>query len=417
MQNKGLKVSVILVVSIAVLFVFNLITAPIIEKNNASSKFEPLLEVMSDAKDFETLYDINDKENSQLTDVAETVEAVYKETSGLGYVVLLSTTQGYTHEPIKFTVAFSPEGIISGIALTNYPESKDFGKTTYPQTYIGQDSTLADVSIVAGVTFSSSAFKNATLDAFNVLTANNLVEAGKMSDDQILTQLLLTVDSSMANPQGVAQYEESEISSGTLFKAFKALNDGGYAFLAKDGETTVLALVNNDAIVKVVDVEGNDVSQQHSQVISDVQNYVADKLVEVTSKDVKKLTKLAGDATLNEIQLNGIYNSVVKAYSVGSGYGFIVKTYGYSNQVMTSYFIIDGNGVITAMTVDEIILQKEYFDSYTLDESSYKQGFIGLDGSTYNSDVALISGATMSTHAIDQATKDALDAYMILKGE
>ncbi len=416
MSNK-LKVSAILVVTIAILFAGNLITKPLIEKNNASSKFEPLLEVMSDAKDFEVLYDVNDKENSQLSDVADTVVGVYKETSGLGYVVLLSTTQGYTHEPINFTVAFSPEGIITNIALTNYPESKDFGKNTYPQTYIGQDSTLAGVSIVAGVTFSSSAFKNATLDAFNVLTANNLVEAGKMSDDQALTQLLTTAFTSMASPQGVAQYEESEISEGTLFKAFKALNDGGYAFLAKEDDTTTMALVNNDGCVKVVDIDGNDVTEAHSQVVADALNYVNGKLAGAAKKEVKKLSKLA-EADLTEIVMNGVYNSVVKAYSTSAGdYAFIVKTYGYSNQVMTSYYVIDANGNIKAMTVDEIILQKEYFDSYTLDEDSYKAGFVGQNGSTYTSDVALISGATMSTNAIDMATKDALAAFAIIKGE
>lgn len=416
MANK-LKVSVVLVATIAILFAFDLITSPIIEKNNASSRFEPLFEVMSDAKDFEVLYELDDKDNSSLKDVSDTVVGVYKETSGLGYVVLLSTTQGYTHEPITFTIAFDPQGVITNIALTNYPETKDFGKD-YPSTYIGQDSTLADVNIVAGVTFSSTAFKNATSDAFNVLIANDLVEAGKMGDDQILKESLLTAFSSMATAQGAAQYEESDITSGTLYKSFKALNDGGYAFLAKDNGTTVLALVNNDGLVKVLDVEGNDVTSQHEQVVNDSKDYAADKLVEISSKDIKTLTKLASDQQLNDLAMNGIYNSVVKAYSIGDSYGFIVKTYGFSNTVMTSYFIIDADGNISKMTVDEIIIEKEYFNNYDLpDENAYKDGFIGYNSSTYNSDVALISGATMSTNAIDMAAKSALEAYSIIKGE
>ena len=55
MENKSngiLKISALLVVSIAVMLVVNLLCAPIIEKNNASSKFEPLLQVMPEAKDF-----------------------------------------------------------------------------------------------------------------------------------------------------------------------------------------------------------------------------------------------------------------------------------------------------------------------------------------------------------------------------
>ena len=160
MENKSngiLKISALLIVSIAVMFVVNLLCAPIIEKNNASSKFEPLLQVMPEAKDFEVLYDVADGQ-STLTDVSDKIVAVYKETSGLGYVVLLSTTEGFTHEPITFTLAFSNEGVITNVALTSYPESRDFGKD-YPASYIGSDSAMANVSLVAGVTYSSSAFK------------------------------------------------------------------------------------------------------------------------------------------------------------------------------------------------------------------------------------------------------------------
>ena len=60
---------------------------------------------------------------------------------------------------------------------------------------------------------------------------------------------------------------------------------------------------------------------------------------------------------------------------------------------------------------DELILFKEYFTSYQLDESSYKAGFTGLTGDSFTGDEALISGATVSSDAIRVATEDAFTAF------
>ena len=63
------------------------------------------------------------------------------------------------------------------------------------------------------------------------------------------------------------------------------------------------------------------------------------------------------------------------------------------------------------MTADELILFKEYFTSYQLDESSYKAGFTGLTGDSFTGDEALISGATVSSDAVRVATEDAFAAF------
>ena len=83
----------------------NTVTAPLIEANGASAQFEPLFAVMPEAENFEVLYDVNDAASSALADVPATVQGVYSETSGLGYAVTLSTTEGYTKEAITMTLA------------------------------------------------------------------------------------------------------------------------------------------------------------------------------------------------------------------------------------------------------------------------------------------------------------------------
>lgn len=177
----------------------------------------------------------------------------------MGYALRLSTSAGYTKEPIELTLAIDAEGKISGIELTAYPETKDVGED-YPQTYIGQDSTLADVALVAGVTYSSSAFKNAVADGFAALVNNGLIGAGVKGDEQILTEMLADVFPGIVNPTGTPQYEEQEIVCSYITKSLKALNDSGFALIMKNGDATYMAVCNAFGSVKIVDVDGNEVS-------------------------------------------------------------------------------------------------------------------------------------------------------------
>ena len=124
-------------------------------------------------------------------------------------------------------------------------------------------------------------------------------------------------------------------------------------------------------------------------------------------------------AALTAEQIPGLANCVVAAYSAetdeGTLFGFAARPYGYSNEPMELYYVLDGNGTITAFRAKELILYSEYFSSYTLDEPSYKEGFLGLTAESYSGEQALISGATMSTDAIDAATSDVFEAYGLLR--
>ena len=168
----GLLAALVAVFAVA-MFGLNFVTGPLIAKNGNAQELAPLYSVMSEAAGFEKLYDVADAASSALVDVPETVQSIYAETSGKGYVVRLATTKGYTGNAIELTMAVDSEGKIAGMDLNAYPESKDFG-AEFPQTFVGQDSALSDVVIVAGVTYSSVAFRDAVTDGFNALIANEL---------------------------------------------------------------------------------------------------------------------------------------------------------------------------------------------------------------------------------------------------
>ena len=420
MQNKGsflrsaLTLIVLFLVFALLLTGLNVWAGPRIELSEASQALGPLMDIFPGAQGFDLLYSSDGSAGSELTDVPETVQSIYTETSGLGYAILLSTTQGYTHDPIEISMAVDTEGKIVGTQVLSYPDTKDMGVDTYPQTYIGQDSTLADVSLVAGVTYSSKAFHDAILDGFTALTANELVSAGVKGDEQILVEMLAEVYPGIVSPTGTPQYEEQEIADGQytyIVKSLKALNDSGFALIMKSGESTYMAVCNAFGSVKIVDIDGNEVSDD--AMAAEAKAYAEANIVSHSDGDLNKVKLLVPDASdVTAISLEGVYNSVTCAYKAeGVGYVFVSRSYGYSNEPMVIYYVIDDNGAIVTMTADELILFKEYFTSYQLDESSYKAGFTGLTGDSFTGDEALISGATVSSDAIRVATEDAFAAF------
>lgn len=417
MENKKefsksvLALVAIVLAAVLLLTGLNFITAPLIAENGSAAAFAPLYAVMPDAAGFDQLYDAADPDSSALANVPASVQSIYGETGGMGYVLRLSTSEGYTKQPIEFTLAIDAEGKISGVELTAYPETKDMGKETYPQTYLGQDSTLANVSLVAGVTYSSTAFKNAVADGFAALIDNGLIGAGVKGDEQILVEMLAEVYPGIVNPTGTPQYEEQEIVCSYITKSLKALNDSGFALIMKNGDATYMAVCNAFGSVKIVDVDGNEVSDD--AMAAEAKAYAEANIVSHSDGDLNKVKLLVPDASdVTPISLDGVYNSVTCAYKAeGVGYVFVSRSYGYSNEPMVIYYVIDDNGAIVTMTADELILFKEYFTSYQLDESSYKAGFTGLTGDSFTGDEALISGATVSSDAIRVATEDAFTAF------
>ena len=410
--SKSIAVLLVLFVLSALLLTgINTVTAPLIEANGASAQFEPLFAVMPEAQNFDVLYSAQDPAATTLVDVPDTVTGVYSETSGLGYAITLSTSAGYTKEPIEMTLAVDAEGKISALEVNAYPESRDVG-ADYLTSFQGQDSALPDVGLVAGTTFSSAAIKNAVSDGFAALINNDLVGAGVKSDDQILLELLPQVYSGIAN-NGVGQYEEAEVNSGSILKALKALNCSGFGFILNDGSANYLGVWTLAGGAKILDLEGNVVD--NAALLEEIKAYGAANAESLADKEIAKIQRMVSEgAEITALPVE-LYNSVTGVYSIVDGgaqfYGFVARSYGYSNLPMAIYYVLDVNGAIVSMNAEELIFYKDYFNAYTLDEPSYKEGFIGLTGDSYTGEQAIIAGATMSTEGVATATEDVFAAF------
>ncbi len=409
-QKDTLIVLGTLIISILFLSLLNLITGPFIEKNNSKAELEPLFEVMADADGFEKL---------ELAGLPSTVTEVYKETSGKGYVIRCSTNKGFTGKDITFRVAISADGKVTGIALDDYPETKDFG-SDYPSTYIGSDSTLSTVEIVAGVTYSSTAFKNAVADAFTALDSNGLVKAAEKEPGQVYEEMLTTVFGEALSPKELLVAEDFTSSVSGVQNAKLSGNKAGVCYWIEENGVNYVVIANRSALA-VYGMDGKISDGLGSAAKDALQAEALSTTKDETKKDLKKLKKLgtlSENAVFTEISLEGIYSSVTCAYTVEDEgktyYALAMRPYGFGNETMVMYILLTEDGKIASFSVKELIIEADYFSGYTLPDGYYSS-FEGLD-SSWSGDEALISGATLSTDAVRDAVNDAFDAYRTIKG-
>lgn len=391
----------------AVMFGLNFITGPIIAENNKGAEFAPLLAVMPDADNFEEI-------TSTLAGVPESVIAVYKETSGKGFVVRAKASTQYSKEPMEITFGVTADGKICGIQLDVYTDSIDFRSkdANYIDSYLEKDSALADIGTVSGATYSSTAFKDAVSAGFSALISNSLIVEGVKSDAQILSEMIPTLAPGMIKTEEVAV-------SGNIEKALKAGNDAGFAYVVKNGDASFLALVNATGVCKVYDVAGADVTDAQSAIADEAKTHAAANQKSYTDDLNTRVTKLFAEAIdITPIELS-TFNTIVSAVSFKAGgadyYGFYSRSFGFHQ--MDVYFVIDANGAIAKMDAKQFIFDEEYFSGFGgMNNGEYKAGFEGLTSETWTGDAAVIATATMTSNAMKQSTEDAFAAFNSIKG-
>ena len=141
----------------------NMITAKKIADDKELAIKESLEKVMPgiDPEDVTAEYDLTDT----------TVTTVYRDKNGKGHVVTLSSSKGYTGNAILLTVGINNDGVITGAVVTENPESKGVDQTNaFFESFSGKNpDEVFEAELIAGVTYSSTAVRNAALDAFDAL--------------------------------------------------------------------------------------------------------------------------------------------------------------------------------------------------------------------------------------------------------
>ena len=377
----------------------NMVTGPIIEAQRNASANAALLEVMPEGQGFEEI-------DPATLSLPESVTGVYKETSGKGYVFRV-TANGYKPGMV-IMCGIDSEGKVVG---TKCIETQDtFGKE--PQldnSYNGQ--SLADFTpnMIGGATMTSGGYRDAVNTA---LQAFVLASGGKLDPSIELEGMIATVAPDFHNPAAVE-------ASGNIKKALKASNDTGFAYIMTEGENSYLAVVNAMGVCKIYDVEGADVTADHTALADEAKAHASAKQTNLFDSFKTKIERMMEGATDIQALALDTFNTVVSAVSFTvegeTYYGFYSRSIGF--QQMDVYVVIDANGAIAKIDAKTFIFEEDYFMSFGgMDVAEYKNGFVGLTGETFNGDAAIIATATMTSNAMKQSTEDAFESFNSAKG-
>lgn len=145
----------------------NMITSAKIEADKEEAIQKSLEQVMPGG----SFTPATEKYNVEGTTVTAVYENVNSENEIVGWVVTLSSAKGYTGNAILLTVGINTDGVITGAVVTSNPESKGVDQTNaFFESFGGKNpEEVFDAELIAGVTYSSTAVRNAALDAFKVL--------------------------------------------------------------------------------------------------------------------------------------------------------------------------------------------------------------------------------------------------------
>lgn len=145
----------------------NMITSAKIEADKEAAIQKSLEQVMPGG----SFTPATEKYNIEGTTVTSVYENVNSENEIVGWVVTLSSAKGYTGNAILLTVGINTDGVITGAVVTSNPESKGVDQTNaFFESFGGKNpQEVFDAELIAGVTYSSTAVRNAALDAFKVL--------------------------------------------------------------------------------------------------------------------------------------------------------------------------------------------------------------------------------------------------------
>lgn len=364
----------------------NYITAPVIAENQNAAANAALLKVMPDGKGFETA-DI-----SELT-LPSTVTEVHRETTGLGYVIKL-TTAGYGTDFV-IMCGVSSDGAVTGAVCLSSNETLGKEKA-YGESFTGKDAAGVDaVDIISGATKTTQAYKNAIKDALNtaVILAGGSVDI--RTEEEILADNL-----DAAFPAGEKSFEKLfmvELVEG-VDAVYKATNNSGYVFVAGEDFTGV----NADGTVMT---DGVADEAFYADAVTAI------KGSELEDIDISAYAEL--EKTVVSAKKTASGNFVLE--TKGAGYG--IKGGDEYHPASNEYIIVRVSVTPDFRIIDCITVSQAETDGLgdaCADEGFYGQ-FVGKTEENYK-EIDAISGATLTTNGYTQAIERAFNAIRTMNG-
>lgn len=338
---------------------------------------------------------------SLILGISDGVLEAYEETSGKGYIFKI-TAEGYK-SGIVVLVGIDTNGKVTGSKCIETNDT--FGKEpVIDNAYNGQTMDSYAPVMISGATMTSQGYSHAILIA---LQSFELLTNGKLDPATVLEALIPELAPGFVRP------EEIE-SPQNITKAFRAINDAGFAFIFSNSTTGYLALVNAIGECAVYDIQGNDVTSDQTKIMQDAIACAASNQKSYSSQLNKKINKLYSDASEIKDCTFTTFNTVVAAAEfISNGnkyYAIYSRSMGFNQ--MDVYIILDSKGAIDKLTAEKFIFDEEYFPAAAnMDFPSYAASFNGLTENTFSGDNCIVTGATLTSKSVATSTRDAFDTY------
>lgn len=440
-MKRDLFKTVVLMVSIVLVTIgssllLNLVTGPKIEADKAYREELAAQQAAGDLlKAFPGATGFEDITATLVIAEGSGVIAVHKETSDKGYVFIAESKFGMMANNAKVTVGVDREGKIVGILVSiqqgDYPVNDSI-----PNSYIGQDSTLAGVEMQAKATHSSTAIKNAVAAGFETLAANDLMKAAMKSVEQQFEENLVTI-----YPNFVKKGQDLT-ASANIYTAYTTFNDSVVVCYVNVGEEKVFALANTSGAVNVykatlVDAEKGtyefaEATSEYATVAEEVRTYVATLSISKYDTLVAEIETLFTGATDFAKQtistLGDCLDAVSFTHNGATYYGFYTRPVNtFDNSAMDILVVLDSEGKIVKVTVKEFFINQHGFEYVvpsigTFDKVGYLDGFVGTgsdsitEESFTSGNAFYITGATKTSLGIKAGLSAAFEVYNSLQG-
>ncbi len=412
--SEILKAAAIIVVILLVFgfaaFGLNFYTQPLIEANNAGAANGLLVEVLPNGKSFEEL-------DVTALNLPENVLKAHKETNGAGYVFEVTAT-GY-QAGLVIRVGVDADGKVTGSTVVSSNET--WGQeTSLNGQYNGKDSSTLELIIAAGATPNSATSIGYHKAIEGALNAYVLASGGKLDPTIVLEGILPSLHTGLVN--NGALVVDAVTPSGNIVKGWASTNTTGAAYAIIKGEETFLVIVNNAGEAVVYDVEKNDVTDAHADLVAEAKAAYGEVSGTLSSAIKRKIKSLFGEDAQNSASKLSFstFNSVSTVATFEANgetvYMFQTKALFYNNHVMTANVFISENGEILKVDISTLFEEPEYIPNFNGAPDGYLDRFTGATEDTFNADDTLIGGATMSSNAVKQAIEDAFAAFNSIKG-
>jgi Na+-translocating ferredoxin:NAD+ oxidoreductase RnfG subunit len=417
MKNQTIKsiivLSCICLVVALILSAVNNITAPIIEEQMNAAANGAYLQVLPNATTF--------------TDVTgefpENVLEMKKDEGGTGFAFKLQSSSSYSKSPMQMILGIDNTGLITKLVITNYAETKG-AAADFEALFAGKDATMTDV--VAGVTYTTNAIKDAVKAAYDVFYEYADIEK---SDEQKLMELyskLLPYGTDKTGGYAMTAIDLPEGAPASVTAVYEANTGVGYIVTATAGDKTVAMGVNAYGKVSTIfDLDGNDLSADANiaTLIEDVEANLSsiyetnhDAIIE--KMIAKEVISAAGDA--KKVDFSAVSNRVVAVYEVKGGTAYVARAEGFGG-IVTVCYVINSNGEIVKYATLE---QNETANDHDGNDygtaikfGSYAEKINGKDVNSLTDEDVSVAGSTFTSTATKACWKDVKSAFETMNKE